>query len=70
MSDLSRFLIIVGIMLAGAGIGLWLVGKIPWMGKLPGDIYYQRGNFRVYFPLATCIIISLLLSLILYLFRK
>jgi hypothetical protein len=70
MSDLSRFLIIVGLLLVGAGVGLWLVGKVPWLGKLPGDITYQRGHFKFYFPLATCILISLILTLILYLFRK
>jgi len=70
MSDLGRFLVIIGSILLILGLVLWLGPKIPWLGKLPGDITYQRDNFTVYFPLGTCILISLILSLILYFFRK
>lgn len=70
MSDLARLLIIAGLVLLVLGLVLWLGPKIPWLGKLPGDISYQRGNFSFYFPLGTCIVISLILTLILYLFRK
>jgi hypothetical protein len=49
---------------------LSLVGKVPWIGKLPGDIYIKRENFTFYFPLATSIVISIILSLILWLLRK
>lgn len=70
MSDLGRSLVIIGSILLVLGLALWLGPKIPWLGKLPGDISYQRGNFRFYFPLGTCILISVILSLILYLFRK
>jgi hypothetical protein len=70
MSDLARLLIIAGSILIIIGLVLWLGPKIPWLGKLPGDITYQRGNFTAYFPLGTCILISLILTLILYLFRK
>jgi hypothetical protein len=47
-----------------------LVGKIPWFGHLPGDITIERERFTFYFPLATCLIISAVLSLVLYLFRR
>ena len=70
MSDLARLLIIAGAVLLGLGLLLWLAPKIPWLGKLPGDISYSRGNFTFYFPLGTCILISVILTLILYLFRK
>ena len=70
MSDLARLLMIVGAILLALGLVLWLGPKIPWLGKLPGDITYKRDNFTVYFPLGTCILISIILSLILYLFRK
>jgi hypothetical protein len=70
MSDLSRFLIITGLVLLGIGLVLWLGPKIPWLGKLPGDITYKRDNFTFYFPLGTCILLSVILSLILYFFRK
>lgn len=55
-----------------AALGVFLVfsDKIPWLGRLPGDIFIKRENFSFYFPLATCILISLLLSLLFALFRK
>jgi hypothetical protein len=70
MSDLGRLLVIAGAILLALGLVLWLGPKIPWLGKLPGDITYKRDNFTVYFPLGTCILISVILSLIVYLFRK
>ncbi len=70
MSDLGRFLIIAGVVLVAVGVVLLLAPKIPWLGRLPGDITYRRGNFTFYFPLGTCILISVILTLILYLFRK
>jgi len=70
MSDLARFLMIAGAILLLLGLVLWLGPKIPWLGKLPGDITYKRDNFTFYFPLGTCILLSVILTLILYLFRK
>ena len=70
MSELGKTLIILGIILAVAGAVLLAAAKIPWLGKLPGDITYQGKGFTFYFPLATCVLLSVVLSLILYLFRK
>jgi hypothetical protein len=70
MSDLGRLLILIGVILVVVGAAFLLVPKIPWLGKLPGDISYKRGNFSFYFPLGTCILISIILTLILYLFRR
>ena len=70
MSDLARLLMIAGAVLLLLGLVFWLGPKIPWLGKLPGDITYQRDNFTFYFPLGTCILLSVILSLMLYLFRK
>jgi hypothetical protein len=70
MSDLGRFLIVIGVILVIAGAVLLVAPKIPWLGKLPGDISFKRGNVSFYFPLGTCILISIILTLILYLFRK
>ena len=70
MNDLGKLLFITGLVLAAVGLLIWTgVGK-GWMGKLPGDINYTKGNFSFHFPLVTCIILSLLLTLILWLFRK
>jgi hypothetical protein len=70
MADLGRFLIIAGVILVIVGAVFLLAPKIPWLGHLPGDISYKRGNFSFYFPLGTCILISVILTLILYLFRR
>jgi hypothetical protein len=70
MPTLGKSLIVFGLVIALIGVALTLAGRIPWLGRLPGDIYLKRENFTFYFPLATCIIISLIISFILWLFRK
>ncbi len=70
MSELARFLIIAGLILLVVGVVLLIAPKIPWLGKLPGDITWQRGRFTLYFPLGTCILISVILTLIFTLFRR
>jgi len=60
----AKFLIIFGLITILIGVVLLLFGKIPWFGKLPGDIIIQRRNFTFYFPLATSIILSIALTLI------
>ena len=63
-------LVVVGLVIAVVGALLWAgVGK-GWLGRLPGDIYYTRNSFTFHFPLVTCLLLSLLLSLVLWLFRK
>ena len=68
--SLGKVLIIIGLVIAGIGILLVLAPKVPWLGKLPGDILIKKDNFRFYFPITTCIIISIILTLLFYLFRK
>lgn len=70
MTGLGRMLIVAGLVIAAVGALLFLSGKIPWLGRLPGDILVKREKFTFYFPLATSLLISLILSLILWLFRK
>jgi hypothetical protein len=70
MNGPGKTLIILGLTIAALGAILTFAGKVPWLGRLPGDIYLKRENFSVYFPLATSILLSLLLSLILWLFRR
>ncbi|HEX9445240.1 MAG TPA: DUF2905 domain-containing protein [Candidatus Binatia bacterium] len=70
MGTLGRTLIIFGILLVVLGLVFSLGSKIPWLGRLPGDIYIQRDNFTFYFPLTTCLLLSLIISLVLYLFRR
>jgi hypothetical protein len=63
-------LILFGLLLVVLGGILVLLPKIPWLGRLPGDFYYRGEKFSFYFPLATSIIISLLLTLLFALFRR
>ncbi len=70
MSDLARTLIVLGVLLVVVGLALLLVPKLPGLGKLPGDLVIKRENFTLYFPLGTCILLSVILSLIFWLFRR
>ena len=73
MNDLGligRTLVGVGAVILVIGLALVLVGRVPHLGRLPGDIVWRRGTFTFYFPLVTCILMSLLVSLILYLVRR
>ena len=70
MQGIGKSLIVFGLIIAAIGVVLTFAGKIPWLGRLPGDIYVKRDNFTFYFPLATSILISVILSLILWLLRK
>lgn len=67
--NISRILIIIGIVLIVVGL-LWPMLQKVGLGRLPGDIAIERDNFRFYFPMATSIIISLLLTLLFWFFRK
>jgi uncharacterized protein YybS (DUF2232 family) len=70
MNELGKFLVILGVIIVVIGALLWSgVGK-SWLGRLPGDIHYTRGNFSFHFPIVTCLLLSLLLTFILWLFRK
>jgi hypothetical protein len=70
MADLGKTLLIIGIIIAAIGALLLLSGKLPLIGRLPGDIAIKNENFSFYFPLTTCIILSVVISFILWLFRK
>jgi hypothetical protein len=70
MTDLGRTLLILGVIIAVAGAILMLSGKLPWLGRLPGDIYVKKENFSVFFPITTCILVSAVISFILWLIRK
>jgi uncharacterized membrane protein (DUF485 family) len=70
MRDFGRLLIIIGIGTAILGFILWSGFAPKWLGRLPGDIRIERGNFSFYFPIITCIVISVILTLIFSLFRR
>lgn len=70
MQGIGKMLIVAGIVLLIAGLFFVFSPKIPFLGKLPGDIMVKKENFTFFFPLATSILLSVLISLILYLIRK
>ena len=70
MHYFGKTLVLFGILLVLTGFFLQLVGKLPGVGRLPGDIYIKKGSFTFYFPVVTSLIISLLLSLILSFFWR
>ncbi len=69
-NSLGRWLIGAGLFLAAVGVAIHFLPKIPFLGHLPGDIYIKKDNFTFYFPLATCLVLSLIISLLFRLFKK
>ncbi len=72
MSDHTGFgwmLLILGLVIAGVGLIWMLAPSMPWLGRLPGDLRIERESFRFYFPLVTCLLLSLALSLVLWVIR-
>jgi hypothetical protein len=67
---LGKLLVITGLVIAAMGLLLLVSPKIPWFGKLPGDIIVVRERFSFYLPITTCIIVSIILSVLFYLLRK
>ena len=63
-------LIVAGVVIAVVGVVLLLVGRAPWLGRLPGDIHIERGNWSFHFPLATSLLLSVILTLVFYLIGR
>jgi hypothetical protein len=70
MNELGKFLVIIGVILTVVGGLLWMGFGKGWFGRLPGDIHYSLGNFSFYFPIVTCLVLSALVTILLWLFRK
>ncbi|MBS1257578.1 MAG: hypothetical protein MAG551_00622 [Candidatus Scalindua arabica] len=68
--DIGKIIIYIGLFLVVIGFIFMLGSKLPFIGKLPGDIAIERKNYNFYFPVTTCIIISIILSFVLWLFNK
>jgi hypothetical protein len=70
MPELGKILVMLGLGLVVVGALLWSgVGK-GWLGQLPGDVNYSKGNFSFHFPIVTCVILSIVLTILMRLFRK
>ena len=70
LTDLGKMLILFGIVLVALGVALSLTGRVPWLGRLPGDIVIRRDNFVLVLPLTTCLVVSVVLSVLFYLLRR
>ena len=70
MNELGKFLVFFGLLVAGVGLLLWSGFGKGWLGRLPGDLHYTRGSFSFHFPIVTCLLLSALLTLLFWMFRK
>jgi hypothetical protein len=70
MNEVGKFLVLTGLLLVLIGALLWSGFGKSWFGRLPGDIHYSKGDFHFYFPIVTCLILSALLTLLLWFLRK
>ena len=70
MGEIAKVMILIGAVLIAVGLVILVFPRLPFVGKLPGDILIKKENFTLYFPLATSIVISIIISLILYLINK
>ena len=65
-SGLGKMLLVIGLVVAGIGVVLLVAGKVPWLGRLPGDFLFRGKHFTFYFPLMTSLIVSVVLTVILW----
>ncbi|MEA3162264.1 MAG: hypothetical protein QOE88_82 [Verrucomicrobiota bacterium] len=71
MQEVGKLVVLVGVFLVVAGVILWRFPSLfNWVGKLPGDISIQKENFSLYFPVVTCLLVSILITLLSWLFRR
>ncbi len=70
MAPIGKSLVFAGIAIVVVGLTLWGMSSVPYVGKLPGDIYLRRGSFTFYFPLATCTLLSIVATIVLSLMRR
>ena len=70
MNEMGKFLVIAGAVIVVIGAILWSGIGRSWVGRLPGDIHYSRENVSFHFPIVTCLLISVVLSVVLWLFRR
>lgn len=64
VGDLGRVLVVFGAIAVVVGLGMMLLPRVPWLGRLPGDIHVQRETFSVHFPIVTCLVVSAVLTLV------
>ena len=70
MGEMAKIIIVIGVVLVIVGLAITFFQRVPFLGKLPGDILIKKKNFTFYFPLSTSIVVSIIVCLILYLISK
>jgi hypothetical protein len=70
MRDMGKLLIVVGLVISAVGALLWTGWGKGWFGRLPGDIHITRPNFSFHFPIVTCLLLSAVVTLLLWIFRR
>jgi len=70
LDDVGKVLVGFGLLIALLGVVLLVAGRVPWLGRLPGDIYVRRGNWAFYFPLATSLVVSAVLTLVFWILNR
>lgn len=70
LAPLAKIFILAGIIITGIGVLFLFIDKVPWLGRLPGDIHIEKDNFSFYFPVTTCIILSIIISIIFFIMTK
>lgn len=70
MTDLGKALFVLGLIVCAVGLLLWSGVGRSWLGRLPGDVHFTRGNFSFYFPVVTCLLVSAAVTLVLWLLRR
>jgi Protein of unknown function (DUF2905) len=70
MDGIGKLLVLAGIVLVALGLLFQLGGRLPWLGRLPGDIFVQREHFSFYFPITTSILVSVVLTVLFWLLRR
>jgi hypothetical protein len=70
MPEMGKLLVVVGVAIVLIGLAMWTGVGRGWLGRLPGDVHYSRENFSFHFPIVTCLLFSIVLTLIMWLLRK
>lgn len=70
MAPVGKSLVLLGLSIAVVGLAIWGLSSVPYVGRLPGDIYVRRGNFTFYFPLMSCIVVSIAATILFALMRR
>ena len=70
MANLGKWLVVSGALIVAVGFAIWFAPSVPWLGRLPGDVTIERGGSRIFVPISTCIVLSVVISLVLHIVSR